>query len=168
MSATIVSDPMVVSTPETTQPPTVSSSSSTNLKTQIEVKFVKCELTEECTHAYIERICKQYQGKWICGLCAEAIKDEIIRTESCFPTRVLLEIKFVVVVRGLKVVTCILLQQQRIISLLHNRCGDQCRTTLPQMLAYNPQPFRYACLTPSLPPHQYQFNAATTPKLQQN
>ncbi|KAK2651906.1 hypothetical protein Ddye_011762 [Dipteronia dyeriana] len=97
MSATIVSDPMVVSAPETTPPPppttTTSSSSSSaaaaDLKTQIEVEFAKCdccELTEECTQAYIERIRERYLGKWICGLCAEAIKDEIIRTERLMST----------------------------------------------------------------------------------
>ncbi|KAK0596543.1 hypothetical protein LWI29_016643 [Acer saccharum] len=95
MSATIVSDPMVVSAPETTPPPTTTTSSSSSaataadLKTQIEVEFAKCdccELTEECTQAYIERIRERYQGKWICGLCAEAIKDEIIRTERLMST----------------------------------------------------------------------------------
>ncbi|TXG68311.1 hypothetical protein EZV62_003246 [Acer yangbiense] len=94
MPATIVSDPVVVSAPETTPPPPTTSSSSsaataTDLKTQIEVEFAKCdccELTEECTQAYIERIRERYQGKWICGLCAEAIKDEIIRTERLMST----------------------------------------------------------------------------------
>lgn len=50
----------------------------------IEVDFAKCDccgLTEECTLSYIETIRQRYQGKWICGLCAEAIKDEIIRCE---------------------------------------------------------------------------------------
>ncbi|XP_044495761.1 uncharacterized protein LOC123218379 [Mangifera indica] len=76
MSAT-VSDPMVVSTPETAQ-------ATTKLINQIEVEFAKCDccgLTEECTPEYIETIRQRYQGKWICGLCAEVIKDEIIRTE---------------------------------------------------------------------------------------
>ncbi|KAK1554217.1 hypothetical protein Q3G72_009368 [Acer saccharum] len=62
MSATIVSDTMVVSTPEITPPPTASSSSSADLKTQIEVEFAKCELIEECKHAYIKRIRERYQG----------------------------------------------------------------------------------------------------------
>ena len=47
----------------------------------IEVDFVKCDccgLTEECTLTYIEKICERYQGKWICGLCAEAVKDEMM------------------------------------------------------------------------------------------
>ncbi|KAI9161779.1 hypothetical protein LWI28_020604 [Acer negundo] len=94
MSATIVSDPMVVSAPETTTPPPTTSSAAAaataaDLKTQIEVEFAKCdccELTEECTQAYIERIRERYLGKWICGLCAEAIKDEIIRTERLMST----------------------------------------------------------------------------------
>lgn len=38
------------------------------------VKCECCKLTEECTIAYIA---ERYQGCWICGLCAEAVKDEI-------------------------------------------------------------------------------------------
>ena len=34
-----------------------------------------------CTPAYIERIRQRYFGKWVCGLCAEAVKDEIVRSE---------------------------------------------------------------------------------------
>ncbi|CAN4100061.1 unnamed protein product [Withania somnifera] len=55
------------------------------LTAQMEVDFAKCDccgLTEECTLSYIETIRQRYQGKWICGLCAEAIKDEIIRCET--------------------------------------------------------------------------------------
>ncbi|KAF3639087.1 hypothetical protein CQW23_15013 [Capsicum baccatum] len=54
------------------------------LTAPMDVDFAKCEccgLTEECTLSYIETIRQRYQGKWICGLCAEAIKDEIIRCE---------------------------------------------------------------------------------------
>ncbi|GAA0167035.1 hypothetical protein LIER_22060 [Lithospermum erythrorhizon] len=49
-----------------------------------DVDCVKCDccgLTEECTIEYIEKIRECYQGKWICGLCAEAIKDEAGRCE---------------------------------------------------------------------------------------
>ncbi|KAL8458715.1 hypothetical protein ACS0TY_035456 [Phlomoides rotata] len=49
---------------------------------QIEVDFAKCAccgLLEECTLSYIETIRERYGGKWICGLCAEAVKDEIVR-----------------------------------------------------------------------------------------
>ncbi|KAK7310669.1 hypothetical protein RJT34_08319 [Clitoria ternatea] len=40
------------------------------------VKCCCCGLMEECTHAYIKRVNERYQGRWICGLCAEAVKDE--------------------------------------------------------------------------------------------
>lgn len=49
----------------------------------VEVEFVKCyccSLTEECTPAYIGRVRERYKGRWICGLCAEAVKDEICRS----------------------------------------------------------------------------------------
>ncbi|XP_047312241.1 uncharacterized protein LOC124915546 [Impatiens glandulifera] len=64
--------------------PIPSSSSSTKL-----VQFAECEcceLREECTQGYIERIRERYQGKWICGLCAEAVKDEIIRSDRLITT----------------------------------------------------------------------------------
>lgn len=67
-----------MSTTTTTEPQTVT----TTKLAQIEVESVKCDccgLTEECTPAYIERIRERYYGKWICGLCAEAVKDEIVR-----------------------------------------------------------------------------------------
>ncbi|PIA27631.1 hypothetical protein AQUCO_07600060v1 [Aquilegia coerulea] len=63
----------------------MSSSSMAITPTQmIEVEFVKCDccgLTEECTPTYIAKVRERYQGKWICGLCSEAIKDEIFRSE---------------------------------------------------------------------------------------
>ncbi|XP_027168470.1 uncharacterized protein LOC113768349 [Coffea eugenioides] len=55
----------------------------------IDVDFAKCDccgLTEECTLAYIERIRERYQGKWICGLCAEAVKDEVFRSKRLIST----------------------------------------------------------------------------------
>ncbi|XP_030545176.1 uncharacterized protein LOC115751381 [Rhodamnia argentea] len=83
MSATIVSDPLVISTPEA-QPSAILGGTA-----QIDVESAICDccgLTEECTPAYIERIRERYHGKWICGLCAEAIKDEIVRTERLVST----------------------------------------------------------------------------------
>ncbi|MCO5551982.1 hypothetical protein L7F22_005490 [Adiantum nelumboides] len=35
-----------------------------------------CNLTEECTPAYIAHVQGLYFGRWICGLCAEAVKEE--------------------------------------------------------------------------------------------
>lgn len=51
---------------------------------QSEVEFVKCHccgLTEECTLDYIARVRERYQGRWLCGLCAEAVKDESFRLQ---------------------------------------------------------------------------------------
>ncbi|PKA47056.1 hypothetical protein AXF42_Ash011730 [Apostasia shenzhenica] len=51
---------------------------------QVEVEFAKCEccgLTEECTPAYIARVRERHHGRWICGLCAEAVEDEIRRAD---------------------------------------------------------------------------------------
>lgn len=52
--------------------------------TQVEVECVKCDscgFTEECTPAYISRVRQRYQGQWLCGLCVEAVKDEVVRSE---------------------------------------------------------------------------------------
>ncbi|KAA8534764.1 hypothetical protein F0562_029794 [Nyssa sinensis] len=56
---------------------------------QVEVEFVKCEscgFTEECTLEYISRIRERYNGRWICGLCIEAVKDEVLRAEMLITT----------------------------------------------------------------------------------
>lgn len=45
-----------------------------------EVEDAKCEccgMSEECTPEYISKIRGKFSGKWICGLCAEAVKEEI-------------------------------------------------------------------------------------------
>lgn len=52
--------------------------------TQIELEIVKCDccaFTEECTPAYIHAVREKHEGRWLCGLCSEAIKDEISRSE---------------------------------------------------------------------------------------
>ena len=78
MSAPMIIDPMMISAPET------QSAAASILVAQSEVEFAVCDccgLTEECTPAYIERIRERCFGKWVCGLCAEAVKDEIVRSE---------------------------------------------------------------------------------------
>ncbi|KAJ8557757.1 hypothetical protein K7X08_004523 [Anisodus acutangulus] len=73
----IISDAMVMKAAE-------AETVKVKLTAPIDVDFAKCDccgFTEECTLSYIETIRQRYQGKWICGLCAEAIKDEIIRCE---------------------------------------------------------------------------------------
>ncbi|XP_051114759.1 uncharacterized protein LOC127240235 isoform X2 [Andrographis paniculata] len=49
---------------------------------QNDVVLAKCDccgLTEECTPSYIQAIRERHGGRWICGLCAEAVKDDVIR-----------------------------------------------------------------------------------------
>ncbi|KAI3997461.1 hypothetical protein MKX01_008068 [Papaver californicum] len=58
---------------------------STITSTPLEFEFVKCNccgMNEECTEEYIDKIRKRYQGKWVCGLCSEAIEEEIIKSSS--------------------------------------------------------------------------------------
>lgn len=50
------------------------------------VKCVSCGLTEDCTPAYIHRVRERYQGRWICGLCVEAVKDEVLRSDRLIST----------------------------------------------------------------------------------
>ncbi|KAI5079120.1 hypothetical protein GOP47_0006791 [Adiantum capillus-veneris] len=47
-----------------------------------QVKCECCGLAEECTPAYIMRIRDMYCGKWVCGLCAEAVKEEHVRGQE--------------------------------------------------------------------------------------
>ncbi|KAH7657657.1 hypothetical protein IHE45_17G035700 [Dioscorea alata] len=45
-----------------------------------EVEDAKCEccgMSEECTPEYIHRVREKFKGKWICGLCSEAVKEEM-------------------------------------------------------------------------------------------
>ncbi|KAK4375409.1 hypothetical protein RND71_006086 [Anisodus tanguticus] len=51
----------------------------TNFPPISEVENAKCEccgMSEEFTHEYIDKVRKKYSGKWICGLCVEAVKEE--------------------------------------------------------------------------------------------
>lgn len=52
----------------------------------LSVKCDSCGFTEECTPAYILRVREKYQGRWICGLCVEAVKDEVIRSDMRIST----------------------------------------------------------------------------------
>nr|XP_043624964.1 uncharacterized protein LOC122596450 [Erigeron canadensis] len=68
---------------------TTESTKQNNSETTTEVEFVQCDccgLTEECTPAYIQRIRERYQGKWVCGLCGEAVQDEILRSQRLIST----------------------------------------------------------------------------------
>ena len=46
----------------------------------MEIEVVKCEccgLKEECTEEYINEVKAKFEGKWLCGLCSEAVRDEV-------------------------------------------------------------------------------------------
>ncbi|GAB4843362.1 hypothetical protein Ancab_013328 [Ancistrocladus abbreviatus] len=48
----------------------------------MEVEMVKCEccgLKEECTIEYMNGVKAKFNGKWLCGLCSEAVRDEVSR-----------------------------------------------------------------------------------------
>ncbi|PNY03869.1 hypothetical protein L195_g000279 [Trifolium pratense] len=36
-------------------------------------------MSEECTPEYIERIRNKFEGKFVCGLCSEAVKEELVK-----------------------------------------------------------------------------------------
>lgn len=45
-----------------------------------EVQDAKCEccgMSEECTTEYVNRVREKFSGKMICGLCAEAVNEEM-------------------------------------------------------------------------------------------
>ncbi|KAK1422486.1 hypothetical protein QVD17_25631 [Tagetes erecta] len=51
-----------------------------SLTTIAEVVDAKCEccgMVEECTPEYMEKVNNRFLGKWICGLCSEAVKEEM-------------------------------------------------------------------------------------------
>ncbi|RLN11512.1 hypothetical protein C2845_PM09G06000 [Panicum miliaceum] len=55
----------------------------------MEVEKARCEccgFTEECTPAYIAAVRAEYLGRWVCGLCAEAVGDEIRREDGTLTT----------------------------------------------------------------------------------
>ncbi|OQU92305.1 LOW QUALITY PROTEIN: hypothetical protein SORBI_3001G325500 [Sorghum bicolor] len=55
----------------------------------MEVEKAKCEccgFTEECTPTYIVAVHAEYLGRWVCGLCAEAVGDEIRREGNVITT----------------------------------------------------------------------------------
>ncbi|CAA3030707.1 uncharacterized protein LOC111371240 [Olea europaea var. sylvestris] len=46
----------------------------------MDIEAVKCEccgLKEDCTQDYISEVKAKFNGKWLCGLCSEAVRDEV-------------------------------------------------------------------------------------------
>lgn len=51
----------------------------------MEIESVTCEccgLTEDCTQHYISKVKANFAGKWLCGLCSEAVSDEASRSRK--------------------------------------------------------------------------------------
>lgn len=51
----------------------------------MEIESAKCEccgLREDCTQDYISEVKEKFEGKWLCGLCSEAVRDEVKRGKS--------------------------------------------------------------------------------------
>ncbi|KAK1387817.1 putative bromodomain-containing protein-like [Heracleum sosnowskyi] len=47
---------------------------------EMETELAKCEccgFKEDCTQDYINEVKSEFRGKWLCGLCSEAVKDEV-------------------------------------------------------------------------------------------
>ncbi|RLM92074.1 uncharacterized protein C2845_PM08G02400 [Panicum miliaceum] len=47
--------------------------------TERQVEDARCEccgMQEECTPEYVRRVRERYCGRWVCGLCAEAVNGE--------------------------------------------------------------------------------------------
>ncbi|PIA44953.1 hypothetical protein AQUCO_01700494v1 [Aquilegia coerulea] len=53
----------------------------------MDIESAKCEccgLKEDCTQEYIIQVKAKFDGKWLCGLCAEAVRDEVNRGKIPF------------------------------------------------------------------------------------
>ncbi|KAI4337202.1 hypothetical protein L6164_015647 [Bauhinia variegata] len=92
MAATVLQETKSLSAIEI-QPPTAPAEEvmkqSVSQAVEVEAVTVKCfccGLMEECTLPYIARVRERYQGRWLCGLCAEAVKDETLRPHTDITT----------------------------------------------------------------------------------
>uniref|UniRef100_A0A0D9WIG7 DUF1677 family protein n=1 Tax=Leersia perrieri TaxID=77586 RepID=A0A0D9WIG7_9ORYZ len=46
------------------------------------VKCACCGLEEDCTQEFIKNVKANFGGKWLCGLCSEAVGDELSKDRS--------------------------------------------------------------------------------------
>ncbi|KAF8719314.1 hypothetical protein HU200_024013 [Digitaria exilis] len=46
------------------------------------VRCACCGLQEDCTQEYIGNVKGNFGGKWLCGLCSEAVRDELSKDKS--------------------------------------------------------------------------------------
>ncbi|XP_062232875.1 uncharacterized protein LOC133930231 [Phragmites australis] len=67
------------------RPDAASSSRSTKAAGLEQVETVRCAccgVAEDCTAAYIRGVRASFCGDWLCGLCAEAVKERVRRDPS--------------------------------------------------------------------------------------
>ncbi|CAN6862339.1 hypothetical protein Bca4012_041167 [Brassica carinata] len=72
-------------TKEPTPTPTATTTTLLSLSAISEVEDAKCEccgMSEECTPEYINGMRSKFSGKLICGLCAEAVEQEMEKMNS--------------------------------------------------------------------------------------
>ncbi|KAL3507886.1 hypothetical protein ACH5RR_033268 [Cinchona calisaya] len=53
----------------------------------MDIEMAKCEccgLKEDCTQDYISEVKANFDGKWLCGLCSEAVRDEANKGKKQF------------------------------------------------------------------------------------
>jgi hypothetical protein len=76
----ILDVPQYVNIPvEVLQDQAIAIAASHGLMAMSEVEEMRCEccgMEEECTRAYVAEVKASYCGRWICGICAEAVKEE--------------------------------------------------------------------------------------------
>ncbi|KAJ4760421.1 DUF1677 family protein [Rhynchospora pubera] len=51
----------------------------------MDIESVNCEccgLKEDCTKGYISQVKSNFEDTWLCGLCSEAVRDELCRGPS--------------------------------------------------------------------------------------
>ncbi|XP_066361445.1 uncharacterized protein [Miscanthus floridulus] len=47
-----------------------------------EVQALRSRFKEDCTQEYIDNVKGNFGGKWLCGLCSEAVRDELSKHRS--------------------------------------------------------------------------------------
>ncbi|CAI9114438.1 OLC1v1015160C1 [Oldenlandia corymbosa var. corymbosa] len=83
MSTSVISDAAILMTTVNSTP---AAAAAAETATEVEATCECCRLREECTLAYLETVRERFQGKWLCGLCSEAVKDEMVRSDRLIST----------------------------------------------------------------------------------
>lgn len=62
--------------------PNLNQTTKTDTDQEEKVECECCGMSEVCTPTYISRIKSSFCGKWVCGLCDEAVKEKMRRTPT--------------------------------------------------------------------------------------